>query len=166
MSLDADLIVDRRRMRRKLTFWRVATVLVVVAAVVGGAKVSSKLDVLQHLVTKVDHLIIGGGMANTFLAARGVDVGKSLCEHDLTGTAEAIMDKADESGCTVQLRARSASAAADASSVAVGGAPTSAVTAYALRRSTPSSNGSAAACVAPDVESSARATSRISTEVC
>ena len=74
-----------------------------VAAVVGGAKVSSKLDVLQHLVTKVDHLIIGGGMANTFLAARGVDVGKSLCEHDLTGTAEAIMDKADESGCTVHL---------------------------------------------------------------
>jgi phosphoglycerate kinase len=52
-----------------------------VCAVVGGAKVSSKLDVLQHLVTKVEHLIIGGGMANTFLAARGVAVGKSLCEH-------------------------------------------------------------------------------------
>ena len=49
-----------------------------VAAVVGGAKVSTKLDVLKHLVTRVDHLIIGGGMANTFLAARGVDVGKSL----------------------------------------------------------------------------------------
>ncbi|AKH41421.1 phosphoglycerate kinase [Altererythrobacter atlanticus] len=74
-----------------------------VAAVVGGAKVSTKLDVLQHLVSKVDHLIIGGGMANTFLAARGVDVGKSLCEHDLTGTAEAIMDAADEAGCTVHL---------------------------------------------------------------
>jgi phosphoglycerate kinase len=59
--------------------------------------------VLKHLVTKVDHLIIGGGMANTFLAARGVDVGKSLCEHDLTGTAEAIMDAADEAGCTVHL---------------------------------------------------------------
>ena len=59
-----------------------------VAAVVGGAKVSTKLDVLKHLVDKVDHLIIGGGMANTFLAARGVDVGKRLCEHDLTGTAE------------------------------------------------------------------------------
>jgi 3-phosphoglycerate kinase len=59
-----------------------------VAAVVGGAKVSSKLDVLTILVNKVDHLIIGGGMANTFLAARGVDVGKSLCEHDLTATAE------------------------------------------------------------------------------
>ncbi|HEX2793578.1 MAG TPA: phosphoglycerate kinase [Croceicoccus sp.] len=74
-----------------------------VAAVVGGAKVSSKLDVLKHLVGQVDHLIIGGGMANTFLAARGVDVGKSLCEHDLTGTAEAIMDAADASGCTVHL---------------------------------------------------------------
>ena len=74
-----------------------------VAAVVGGAKVSSKLDVLRHLVGKVDHLIIGGGMANTFLAARGVDVGKSLCEHDLTDTAEAIMDAADRAGCTVHL---------------------------------------------------------------
>ena len=74
-----------------------------VAAVVGGAKVSTKLDVLKHLVGKVDHLIIGGGMANTFLAARGVDVGKSLCEHDLTGTAEAILDAADTAGCTVHL---------------------------------------------------------------
>jgi phosphoglycerate kinase len=74
-----------------------------VAAVVGGAKVSTKLDVLKHLVAKVDHLIIGGGMANTFLAARGVDVGKSLCEHDLTGTAEEIMDAADAAGCTVHL---------------------------------------------------------------
>jgi phosphoglycerate kinase len=74
-----------------------------VAAVVGGAKVSSKLDVLKHLVGKVDHLIIGGGMANTFLAARGVDVGKSLCEHDLASTAEAILDAADKSGCTVHL---------------------------------------------------------------
>lgn len=74
-----------------------------VAAVVGGAKVSSKLDVLKHLVGQVDHLIIGGGMANTFLAARGVDVGKSLCEHDLASTAEAILDAADKSGCTVHL---------------------------------------------------------------
>ena len=70
---------------------------------VGGAKVSSKLDVLKHLVGKVDHLIIGGGMANTFLAARGVDVGKSLCEHDLASTAEAILDAADAAGCTVHL---------------------------------------------------------------
>jgi len=74
-----------------------------VAAVVGGAKVSSKLEVLRHLVEKVDHLIIGGGMANTFLAARGVDVGKSLCEHDLTGTAEEILDAADKANCTVHL---------------------------------------------------------------
>jgi phosphoglycerate kinase len=74
-----------------------------VAAVVGGAKVSSKLDVLKHLVTKVDHLIIGGGMANTFLAARGVDVGKSLAEHDLTGTAEEIFDAAEMAGCTIHL---------------------------------------------------------------
>lgn len=74
-----------------------------VAAVVGGAKVSSKLDVLRHLVGQVDHLIIGGGMANTFLAAKGVDVGKSLCEHDLTGTANEILAAADTSGCTVHL---------------------------------------------------------------
>jgi phosphoglycerate kinase len=74
-----------------------------VAAVVGGAKVSSKLEVLRHLVTKVDHLIIGGGMANTFLAARGVNVGKSLCEHDLTGTANEILDAADRANCTVHL---------------------------------------------------------------
>ncbi|WP_435417768.1 phosphoglycerate kinase [Parerythrobacter aurantius] len=74
-----------------------------VAAVVGGAKVSTKLDVLQNLVGKVQHFIIGGGMANTFLAARGVDVGKSLCEHDLADTANAIMDAADHAGCTVHL---------------------------------------------------------------
>ncbi|MEC9066221.1 MAG: phosphoglycerate kinase [Pseudomonadota bacterium] len=74
-----------------------------VAAVVGGAKVSTKLDVLENLVGRVQHLIIGGGMANTFLAARGVDVGKSLCEHDLTATANAIMDKADHAGCTIHL---------------------------------------------------------------
>jgi phosphoglycerate kinase len=74
-----------------------------VCAVVGGAKVSSKLDVLQHLVSKVEHLIIGGGMANTFLAARGVAVGKSLCEHELAPTCEAILAAADQSGCTVHL---------------------------------------------------------------
>lgn len=74
-----------------------------VAAVVGGAKVSSKLDVLTHLVTQVDHLIIGGGMANTFLAARGVNVGKSLCEHELAATCESILTAAEKSGCTVHL---------------------------------------------------------------
>jgi phosphoglycerate kinase len=74
-----------------------------VAAVVGGAKVSTKLAVLGHLVGKVDHLVIGGGMANTFLAARGVDVGKSLCEHELTGEANAIFDQAEAAGCTIHL---------------------------------------------------------------
>jgi phosphoglycerate kinase len=74
-----------------------------VAAVVGGAKVSSKLDVLVHLVSRVDHLMIGGGMANTFLAARGVNVGKSLCEHDLAATALDILARAEAAGCTVHL---------------------------------------------------------------
>ncbi len=74
-----------------------------VAAVVGGAKVSTKLDVLNNLVAQVDHLIIGGGMANTFLAARGVDVGKSLCEHDLVPIANEIFGKAEAAGCTVHL---------------------------------------------------------------
>ncbi|HGG06656.1 MAG TPA: phosphoglycerate kinase [Aliiroseovarius sp.] len=74
-----------------------------VVAVVGGAKVSSKLDLLGNLVTKVDHLVIGGGMANTFLAAQGIDVGKSLCEHDMTSTASEILGKADEAGCEIIL---------------------------------------------------------------
>ena len=74
-----------------------------VAAVVGGAKVSTKLAVLEHLVTKVDHLIIGGGMANTFLAARGVNVRKSLCEHELSGEVNRIFDSADKAACTIHL---------------------------------------------------------------
>ena len=74
-----------------------------VAAIVGGAKVSSKIDVLLHLVEKVDHLMIGGGMANTFLAARGIDVGKSLCEHDLKDIALDIMARAQVAGCTIHL---------------------------------------------------------------
>src|SRR3954451_14797991 len=74
-----------------------------VAAMVGGAKVSTKLAVLGHIVGKVDHLIIGGGMANTFLAARGVNVGKSLCEHELTGEANGIFDAAEKAGCTIHL---------------------------------------------------------------
>lgn len=74
-----------------------------VAAVVGGAKVSSKLDVLTNLSAKVDHLIIGGGMANTFLAAKGVAVGKSLCEHDLAPTVREILARAEAAGCTVHL---------------------------------------------------------------
>jgi phosphoglycerate kinase len=74
-----------------------------VMAIVGGAKVSTKLDLLGNLVKKVDVLVIGGGMANTFLAARGVDVGKSLCEHDLVGTAREIEAKAKEAGCEILL---------------------------------------------------------------
>jgi phosphoglycerate kinase len=74
-----------------------------VAAVVGGAKISTKLEVLRHLVAKVDHLIIGGGMANTFLAARGVAVGRSLAEHELGDTALEILDAAEQAGCTVHL---------------------------------------------------------------
>ncbi|MDA7430307.1 phosphoglycerate kinase [Primorskyibacter aestuariivivens] len=74
-----------------------------VVAVVGGAKVSTKLDLLGNLVSKVDHLVIGGGMANTFLAAQGIDVGKSLAEHDMTGTALEIMEKAKVAGCEIIL---------------------------------------------------------------
>ena len=74
-----------------------------VVAVVGGAKVSSKIDLLQNLVARVDALVIGGGMANTFLAAQGISVGKSLCEHDLADTARTILKAADAAGCTIVL---------------------------------------------------------------
>lgn len=74
-----------------------------VTAVVGGAKVSSKLAVLENLVSKVDHLIIGGGMANTFLFAQGVNIGASLCEKDLKDTALTILANAKTSGCSVHL---------------------------------------------------------------
>ncbi|SKA35130.1 phosphoglycerate kinase [Consotaella salsifontis] len=74
-----------------------------VVAVVGGAKVSTKIDLLSNLVKKVDALVIGGGMANTFLAAKGVNVGKSLCEHDLADTARQIMKNAEEAGCAIVL---------------------------------------------------------------
>ncbi|MFL2786534.1 MAG: phosphoglycerate kinase [Paracoccaceae bacterium] len=74
-----------------------------VVAVVGGAKVSTKLDLLGNLVEKVDHLVIGGGMANTFLAAQGVAVGKSLAEHDMTETALTILAKGAATGCEIIL---------------------------------------------------------------
>ena len=74
-----------------------------VMAVVGGAKVSTKLDLLENLTRKVDILVIGGGMANTFLAAQGVNVGRSLCEHDLADTARRIMDGAARTGCEIIL---------------------------------------------------------------
>ena len=74
-----------------------------VVAIVGGAKTSTKLDLLMNLVKRVDALVIGGGMANTFLAARGEDVGKSLCEHDLAQTARQIMIEAATAGCAIIL---------------------------------------------------------------
>jgi phosphoglycerate kinase len=74
-----------------------------VVAIVGGAKVSTKIDLLMNLVKKVDALVIGGGMANTFIAARGTNVGKSLCEHDLAGTAKQIMTEAAGAGCAIVL---------------------------------------------------------------
>jgi len=74
-----------------------------VCAVVGGAKVSTKLDLLSNLVGKVDKLIIGGGMANTFLLAQGMPVGKSLAEKDLGKTALKILDKAKAAKCAILL---------------------------------------------------------------
>ncbi|MBI2240956.1 MAG: phosphoglycerate kinase [Magnetospirillum gryphiswaldense] len=74
-----------------------------VAAVVGGAKVSTKLDLLGNLVSRVDYLIIGGGMANTFLFAQGKNVGKSLCEKEMADTARAILEKAKDAKCHIVL---------------------------------------------------------------
>lgn len=74
-----------------------------VTAVVGGAKVSTKLELLGNLIEKVDNLVIGGGMANTFLAAQGLAIGKSLAERLMTDTANEIMAKAKETGCTIVL---------------------------------------------------------------
>jgi phosphoglycerate kinase len=74
-----------------------------VAAIVGGAKVSTKLDLLGNLVEKVDMLAIGGGMANTFLNALGVGIGASLCEHDMAETARAIVERAKAAGCDLVL---------------------------------------------------------------
>ncbi|TDL79567.1 phosphoglycerate kinase [Palleronia sediminis] len=91
-------------------------------AVVGGAKVSTKIDLLSNLVRKVNHLVIGGGMANTFLAAKGIDVGRSLAEHEMTDTARDILQRADEAGCEILLPsdvvvAREFRAGADAATV-------------------------------------------------
>ncbi len=74
-----------------------------VMAVVGGAKISTKLDLIGNLAKKVDYLVIGGGMANTFLAAQGKAVGKSLCEKDLLGAARKILDEAATGGCRIVL---------------------------------------------------------------
>jgi phosphoglycerate kinase len=74
-----------------------------VVAIVGGAKVSTKIDLLENLVTKVDALVIGGGMANTFVHATGLGIGRSLAEKDLAATAMRIIEKARESNCAIIL---------------------------------------------------------------
>jgi len=99
-----------------------------VVAVVGGAKVSTKLDLLGNLIRKVDILVIGGGMANTFLAAQGIDVAQSLCEHDLADTARKIAANAGEAGCQIMLPqdvvvAREFKAGAETETVAVDAVP-------------------------------------------
>ncbi|MCV0379638.1 phosphoglycerate kinase [Nitratireductor sp.] len=103
-----------------------------VLAIVGGAKVSTKIDLLMNLVKKVDALVIGGGMANTFLAARGTEVGKSLCEHDLAKTAKQIMIEAAEAGCALILPvdavvAREFKAGAESEVVAIDNVPADAM---------------------------------------
>ncbi len=103
-----------------------------VVAIVGGAKVSTKLELLSNLVERVDTLVIGGGMANTFLAAQGIDVGKSLAEHDMTGTAQEIMEKAKKTGCRILLPgdviiAREFKAGADSDIVAADACPSDAM---------------------------------------
>ena len=74
-----------------------------VMAFVGGAKISTKLDLLENITSQVDILVIGGAMANTFLAAQGSPVGKSLCEHELGGTARSILEQAKERKCEILL---------------------------------------------------------------
>lgn len=103
-----------------------------VVAVVGGAKVSSKLELLGNLVTRVDHLVIGGGMANTFLVAQGIEVGTSLAERDMAPIALDILAKAKAAGCQIHLPvdivvAREFKAGAEAQTLPVGGCPADAM---------------------------------------
>ncbi len=103
-----------------------------VVAVVGGAKVSSKLELLGNLVLKVDHLVIGGGMANTFLVAQGIEVGKSLAERDMAPLALKIMAKARTAGCVIHLPvdvvvAREFKAGAESQTVDAGACPADAM---------------------------------------
>lgn len=99
-----------------------------VVAVVGGAKVSTKIELLANLVTKVDHLVIGGGMANTFLVAEGIEVGKSLAEREMAETAREIRHRAQKAGCQIHLPvdvvvAREFKAGADSQTVGVRDCP-------------------------------------------
>ncbi|MBC8268973.1 MAG: phosphoglycerate kinase [Rhodospirillaceae bacterium] len=103
-----------------------------VAAVVGGAKVSTKMEVLGNLSQKVDVLIIGGGMANTFLFAKGIDVGNSLCEKDMADAARGILSAAEKAGCDIVLPvdavvAREFKAGADSQTVALDAIPSDAM---------------------------------------
>lgn len=94
-----------RAMARELDYLKAALAAPVrpLMAVVGGAKVSTKIELLLNLVGKANALVVGGGMANTFLFAKGVSIGKSLCEPDLADTAREIMAQADKAGCTLVL---------------------------------------------------------------
>lgn len=103
-----------------------------VIAIVGGAKVSTKIELLENLVEKVDMLAIGGGMANTFLAAQDIDVGKSLCEHELTATARDILAKAEKTGCAIILPSDAVVARAFKANVAHEIVPVSAIPADAM----------------------------------
>lgn len=99
-----------------------------VVAVVGGAKVSTKIELLANLVTKVDHLVIGGGMANTFLVAEGIEVGRSLAERDMAETAREIRHRAQKAGCQIHLPvdvvvAREFKAGAESQTVGVADCP-------------------------------------------
>ena len=103
-----------------------------VVAIVGGAKVSTKIELLMNLVDKVDALVIGGGMANTFLAAKGTAVGKSLCEHELTETAKQIMTQAVSAQCAIVLPvdvvvAKEFKAGAESQTVGLGSVPADAM---------------------------------------
>ena len=102
------------------------------AAVIGGAKVSTKIPILKHLLGKVDKLIIGGGMANTFLLSHGVDIGKSLAEPDFAETARAIMAEAKHRGCAVVLPEDAVIARDFRAGVATATVPTLAVPSDAL----------------------------------
>lgn len=99
-----------------------------VVAVVGGAKVSTKIELLANLVAKVDHLVIGGGMANTFLVAEGIEVGRSLAEREMAETAREIRHRAQKAGCQIHLPvdivvAREFKAGADSQTVGVRDCP-------------------------------------------